>query len=65
MFLELIKKGEALFSCDKEKCDYLQMDEYDKATTKSETEDLMNKYPESREFISKYIYMIDDDLYKN
>jgi hypothetical protein len=41
------------------------MDEYDKATTKSETEDLMNKYPESREFITKYIYMIDDDLYKN
>jgi hypothetical protein len=25
----------------------------------------MNKYPESREFISKYIYMIDDDLYMN
>ena len=38
------------------------MDEYEKATTKLETEDLMNKYPESREFITKYSYMIDDDL---
>lgn len=60
---EFIKKGEAISTCDRNKCDYLQVEDFHLATTKAETEAIMKEYPESKEFITKYIYMLDDDMY--
>ena len=60
---EQIKKGEPIFKCNEDICDYLLDDQLHLATNKIETEAIMNKYPESREFITKYSYMVDDDLY--
>ena len=52
---ERIKKGEPIFKCNEEICEYLLDDQLHLATNKQETEALMNKHPDSKEFIIKYI----------
>lgn len=61
--LEDIKKGEGIFHCNPETCCYLQYYDVNKAKTRVETEELCKQYPKSAEFIKRYSYMMDDDLY--
>lgn len=61
---EVIKKGEAIFSCDLSICDYLKLEEMENGgKTRDQTLEMLRKYPESRDFIMMYQYMVDDDLY--
>jgi hypothetical protein len=61
---ELIKKGEAIFTCDLSICDYLKIEQVEeKARTREQTVEIENKHPNLKEFIHKYSYMVDDDLY--
>ncbi|CAF0945321.1 unnamed protein product [Brachionus calyciflorus] len=60
---EPIKKGESIFRCDLSLCDYLQIEDWDSAKTREETLEMFEKYPESRDFMHKYCYMVEDDLF--
>jgi SET domain-containing protein len=60
---EFIKKGEPIFTCDISICDYLLIENTSNGHTRDETIEYMNKYPESRDFIHHYMYMVEDDLF--
>lgn len=60
---EPIKKGEHIFTCDLAVCDYLKIEEVNSGKTREETLEMFEKYPESKDFIRHYCYMIDDDLF--
>lgn len=60
---ESVKRGEAIFTCDLSKCDYLQLEDVSSGRTKEEALEMFKQYPESKDFMHKYSYMIDDDLF--
>ena len=60
---ELIKKGEPIFKCELDKCDYLQLENVKSGKTREQTLEIFEKLPHLKDFIHKYMYMIDDDLY--
>lgn len=60
--LEKIKKGERVFACGP-KCCYLKAHEVHKAKTRAEVEELFKKYPDCEDFLKRYNYTADDDLY--
>lgn len=61
--LEPIKKGEAIFRCILDDCDYLRIEKITDAYTRDETLEIFKEYPKSVEFIHRYSYMVDDDLF--
>jgi hypothetical protein len=61
--LEPIKKGESIWTCEVETCDYLQLENVKSGKTREQTLEIWNKYPHLKDFIHKYMYMIDDDIY--
>ena len=61
--LEPIKKGESIWTCEVETCDYSQFDSVKSGKTREQTLEIWNKYPHLKDFIHKYMYMIDDDIY--
>lgn len=61
--LEKIKKGQSVFTCDLSICDYLKIENVRAGKTREETFEIFNKYPEAKDFIHRYQYMIDDDTY--
>jgi hypothetical protein len=61
--LEAIKKGESIWTCEPETCDYLQLDNVKSGYTREQTLAIWKKYPHLKDFIHKYMYMIDDDIY--
>ena len=60
---EFIKRGEAVFTCDLTICDYLILENFQHGRTKDEVEEIFKDLPQCKDFIHKYMYMIDDDLY--
>ena len=60
---EPIKKGDAIFKCELGTCDYLQLDEVKSGHTRAQTLKIFAEQPHLKDFIHKYMYMIDDDLY--
>lgn len=61
---EPVKKGEAIFTCDLSICDYVRIEEVgEKGRTKEETLRIFRERPDLVDFIHKYSYMVDDDLY--
>jgi SET domain-containing protein len=60
---EPINKGEAIFTCDLSICPYLKIEEVKQGRTRDETEKMMRSLSKSRDFIHKYIYMVDDDTF--
>ncbi len=60
---EPIKKGEKIFTCQLEICDYLKIENIKSGKTREETLDLWKKHPEHEDFIHRYMYMVDDDTY--
>ena len=58
---EFIRKGEILFKCDLEICDYLNKS--NQGYTKDEVEEIIKTNPDSREFLLKYSCMIEEDLF--
>jgi SET domain-containing protein len=60
---EAIKRGEAIFTCDLSICDYLKIENVNSSKSKEETIKIMNTSPEIQDFIHKYCYMMDDDLF--
>ncbi len=61
--LETIKRGESIFTCIPETCDYLGIEDVRSGKTRTEMDATIARYPESKDFIIKYCYMIDDDIY--
>ena len=61
--LEPIKKGQSIYICDLSKCDYLRIENFKSGKTREETLEIFEKYPEAKEFILRYQYMVDDDTY--
>ena len=59
---ESINKGQLIWQCNEEKCDYLQSDKTG-GWTREETFEMWRKYPHLKDFIHRYMYMIDDDVY--
>ena len=60
---EAVKRGEPIYTCEVSKCDYLQLDEVNSGKTSDELNQILKEYPDSSEFIIKYLYMIDDDIF--
>lgn len=60
---EFIKKGELVFQCEEGKCDYLAPGDASLGKTREEALEIMKKHPHLTDFIKRYAYMIDDDLY--
>lgn len=60
---ERIRKHEAIFTCDLAICDYLKIEHVASGKTREETLRLFAKYPDQKDFMHKYSYMIDDDKY--
>ncbi len=61
--LEPIKKGQPIFTCDLSKCDYLKLENVKSGRTREETLAIFERYPQAKDFIHRYQYMIDDDTY--
>jgi len=61
--LEKIAKGEIIFKCDADKCMYYPLHGTENKYTKEEVKKLVEKYPDSRDYIYSYMCMIDDDVY--
>jgi SET domain-containing protein len=61
--LEPVKKGEPIFECDLSICDYLPLESCSAGRTRDETLEYFKKYPEQKDFIHKYMYMVGDDLF--
>ena len=61
--LEDIKHGDSIFACQAETCDYLSDDKFDLGKTRTETEEIFAKHPETKDFIIKYSFMLSDDLF--
>ncbi len=61
--LEDIKRGESVFTCTPETCDYLPGDKIDLGKTRAEMDAIIAKYPECSDFIIKYCYMLSDDIF--
>jgi len=60
---EPIKRGEAIFQCDLSVCDYLKIEESQSGKTRDETLKLFEEHPEWKDFVHKFIYMVDDDMF--
>jgi SET domain-containing protein len=60
---EPIKRGEAIFQCDLSVCDYLKIEESQSGKTRDETMKLFEEHPEWKDFVHKFIYMVDDDMF--
>jgi hypothetical protein len=60
---EKILQGEPIFTCNPDNCDYLKFENISAGKTREETLAIMKEYPDSAEFIHRYIYMVDDDLF--
>jgi len=60
---EPIKRGEAIFQCDLAVCDYLKIEESQAGKTRDETQRIFEAHPEWKDFIHKFIYMVDDDMF--
>jgi len=60
---EPIKRGEPLWRCDLSVCDYLKIEENQSGKTRDETERLFAEHPEWKDFVHKFIYMVDDDMF--
>ena len=60
--LKDIKRGESIFVCDPETCDYLSGNKTYLSKTRAETDEIISMHPESKDFIIKYSFMLSDDL---
>ena len=60
---EPIKKGQSIWRCQEETCDYLQLDDVKSGKTRAQTFEIWRLHPHLKDFIHKYMYMVDDDLY--
>ena len=65
---EPIKRGEKIFACEPSTCDLLQLDdvksvERPAGKTSADIKQLLLDYPHLKDFIIKYMYMIDDDTF--
>lgn len=60
---EPIKRGEAIFTCDLSICDYLKIENIQSGKTREETFAIFKQIAHAQDFIHKYSYMVDDDLY--
>lgn len=61
---EPIKKGQLIYECDPTQCDYfVNGAEKVVGKTKEQTIDIFTQQPHLKDFIQKYSYMIDDDLF--
>ena len=60
---EPIQKGQLVYECDQSKCDYFSDGEKIVGKTKEETLEIFAKQPHLKEFIQKYAYMLEDDLF--
>ena len=62
--LEKITKGEIIFKCDPVKCMYYPFHSSEYVYTKGDLDKLIQKYPDSRDYIYTYICMYDDNTYR-
>ena len=61
---EAIRKGEPIFQCNTDLCDYIPMDEQrTRAKTRDETLAILKANAHLADFIMHYQYMVDDDLF--
>ncbi|CAF3346676.1 unnamed protein product [Rotaria socialis] len=61
--LEPIRRGELVIECDMSMCSYYPLDDPRNKMSRTEVLALIEKYPESNDFILSYTYMLDDDLF--
>ncbi|CAF2080805.1 unnamed protein product [Rotaria magnacalcarata] len=61
--LEPIRRGELVIECDMSMCSYYPLDDPRNKMNRAEVLALIEKYPESNDFILSYTYMLDDDLF--
>ena len=59
----LIKKDERIYQCDENICDYLMPDKFHDARTSDQVLEIFEKHPDKKDFIRRFMYMIDDDMY--
>ena len=58
-----IQQGEVIFKCDTSNCDYIFGENTESLKTKDDFFKCCEEYPEFKEFIFRYQYMVDHDTY--